>query len=110
MDSKQLGESPRARAATWVFLLRPEVFVAGAPAETPRYRFVVTVPEGQYDDERRKGVVREVTEAVARAEGRRCEEVSPRVWIFPVETPDGTWGSRGEIQRLPAILARLQGP
>jgi hypothetical protein len=50
-----------------------------------------------------------VTEAVARAEGRPVDEVSPRVWVFPTEIPDGTWGSRGAIFRLPAIHALLAG-
>jgi hypothetical protein len=53
--------------------------------------------------------VKDVTEAVARAENRPFEEVSPRVWVFPTEIPDGQWGSRGAIWTLPAIHAILVG-
>lgn len=97
----------RARPMTWIFLHRPAVFVAGAPSALPRYRFIPSV--GQYDDERRRTVVREVTQAVARAENGTFEAVSQRVCVFPPEVPDGTWGGRGRIVRLPDVLARLVG-
>lgn len=99
----------RARAVTWIFLHRPQVFVAGLPSALPRYRFIPSVPEGQYDDEAREAVVYEVTEAVARAESSTFEEVSQRVWVFPTEVPDGLWGARGQVLRLPDILAYLLG-
>ncbi len=97
----------RARAATWIFLHRPAVFRAGAPASSPRYRFILTVPEGQYDDEICEALVRDVAAAVARAEGGPADEVSSRVWVFPLEVPDGRWGARGAVRRLPDILASL---
>src|SRR5215470_6800788 len=59
----------RARAATWVFVNRPEVFRPNYAAGKPSYRFVVSFPEGQYNDAVCSVLVREVTEAVARAEG-----------------------------------------
>jgi phenylpyruvate tautomerase PptA (4-oxalocrotonate tautomerase family) len=99
----------RARAVTWIFLHRPAVFRAGSRPAQPRYRFALTVPEGQYDDEICAAVVREVTEAVARAEGGTFEAVAPRVWVFPQEVPDGRWGARGQVRRLPDILADLVG-
>lgn len=99
----------RARAATWTFLHRPTVYVAGEAPAAPRYRFIVSVPEGQYDDERRAGVVREMTEAVARAEGADVAVLAPRVWVFPLEVNDGRWGGRGAVRRLPDILAALEG-
>jgi phenylpyruvate tautomerase PptA (4-oxalocrotonate tautomerase family) len=102
-------DNERARAATWIFLHRPMVFRAGVPVTSPVYRFMPSVPEGQYDDERRAAIVREVAEAVARAEGGRFEDVSSRVWVFPHEVPDGQWGSRGAVRRLPDILAFLVG-
>lgn len=101
--------SVAAREATWLFLTRPAVFVAGTPADRPRYPFVVSVPEGQYDDERRAAVVREMTAAVARAEGNDPSDVSARVWIFPLEVPHGCWGGRGAVRRLPDIFASLIG-
>ena len=45
--------NPVARSLAWVFVHRPAaVYVAGATAAAPRYRFIASVPEGQYDDER----------------------------------------------------------
>ena len=69
----------RVRGVTWIFVHRPRIYRA------------------------------EITEAVARAEGRNVEDVSGRVWIFPTEIPDGGWGSRGAIQRLPDIMAYFGG-
>lgn len=57
----------------------------------------------------RNALVKAVTEAVARAENRPFDEVSPRVWVFPTEIPDGTWGSRGAIWTLSDIHAILAG-
>src|SRR2546421_12247891 len=42
------------RSIAWVFKHRADVFVAGAPADAPRYRFVASVPEGQFNAERRQ--------------------------------------------------------
>jgi phenylpyruvate tautomerase PptA (4-oxalocrotonate tautomerase family) len=99
----------RAKAATWIFVHRPAVFVAGARPSLPRYRFITAVPEGQYGEGTREAVVRGVTEAVARAEGRDLPEVARRVWVFPVEIADGTWGGGGDIRRLPDIVASIDG-
>src|SRR5450631_2672098 len=61
--------NPQVRSIAWLFVHRPEtVFVAGSPAATPRYRFVASVPEGQYDPERRTAMVHSITEAVLDAE------------------------------------------
>ncbi|HEX2364258.1 MAG TPA: Tautomerase enzyme [Bradyrhizobium sp.] len=99
-----------AQSVTNVFLHRPAaVYVAGARSPTPRYRIVPTVPEGQYTDARRKALVKDVTDAVVRADGGKYEDVAPRVWVFPSEIPDGQWGSRGVIRRLPEIQAFIAG-
>ena len=100
----------RAQNVSVIFLHRPaRLFVAGAPSKLPRYRIVPMVPEGQYSDESRKALVKDVAEAVARAEGGSPEEAGPRVWVFPTEMPNGLWGSRGAIQSLPDILAFIVG-
>src|SRR5262245_17575369 len=82
-----------ARSIAWVFLHRPaEVYVAGERAGEPRYRLIASVPEGQFDDERRQAIVEAVTERVLDAEdGTRPRDPS-RVWVFTNEIPDGTWG------------------
>jgi phenylpyruvate tautomerase PptA (4-oxalocrotonate tautomerase family) len=99
-----------AQDVTVVFLHRPAaVYVAGHRSPSPRYRIVPTVPEGQYTDASRKTLVKEVTEAVVRADGGKYEDVAPRVWVFPTEIPDGQWGSRGVIRRVPEIQAFIAG-
>jgi phenylpyruvate tautomerase PptA (4-oxalocrotonate tautomerase family) len=96
---------PRARGLAWVFLHRPAaVFVAGEPAPDPRYRIVASVPEGQFDDERRAAMVREVTDAVLAAENGAYTADPQRVWVFPTEVPDGTWGAMGRINTLADIV------
>lgn len=99
-----------AQSVTVIFLHRPTaVFVAGVRSEKPRYRVVPTVPEGQYTEASRKALVKDVTNAVVRAEGGSFEDVAPRVWVFPSEIEDGTWGSRGGIRRIPDIQAFIAG-
>lgn len=99
----------RVRNVTWIFLHRPKVYRGGVPAEQAIYRITSTVPEGQYTDQARAGLVKEVAEAVARAEGVGLEDVKTRIWIFPVEMPDGEWGSGGVIRHLPDIMEALGG-
>jgi phenylpyruvate tautomerase PptA (4-oxalocrotonate tautomerase family) len=101
-----------ARSIAWVFLHRPaKVFVAGAPADKPRYRVTASAPEGQWDDERRPSLVAAVTHAILRAEG--IDDPKPedlmRVWVFPYDVPDGTWGGAGAVHRLRDIAGVVTG-
>lgn len=107
----EIGDSKneQARNAAWVFVHRPVIYVAGSLAVEPRYRFVISVPEGQFDEERRQAITAEITEAVAKAENRPWEEVRNRVWVVTAEIPDGTWGARGRVVRLPEILSSFLG-
>jgi phenylpyruvate tautomerase PptA (4-oxalocrotonate tautomerase family) len=101
----------RIRDVTWIFVHRPAaIYRAGAPAPAPIYRITPTVPEGQYTDEARAGLIKEATAAVARAEGVTPQEAGVRTWVFPTEMPDGTWGSRGVVRRLPDIMDFFGGP
>ena len=102
--------NPVVRSIAWVFLHRPEaVYVAGEPAGEPRYRFVASVPEGQFDDERRQGMAEAVTEAVLDAEGGARDRDPMRVWVFANEIPDGTWGAGGRIVTLADIAGFALG-
>lgn len=107
----EIGDSANevARNATWIFLHRPKVIVAGSPATEPHYRFIISVPEGQFDDERRQAITAEITTAIAKAEQRPLDEVSRRTWVITTEIPDGAWGARGRVVRLPAILSAFLG-
>jgi phenylpyruvate tautomerase PptA (4-oxalocrotonate tautomerase family) len=102
--------NPAVRSIAWVFVHRPEaVFVGGEPADAPRYRFVASVPEGQYDPERRQAMVESITAAVLDAEEGAYERDPARVWVFTPEVPDGTWGGAGRIVTLADIATFATG-
>lgn len=102
--------NPIAQSVSVLNLHRPAaVFVGGERSKAARYRIIPSAPEGQYTDGSRRALVKAVTEAVARAENRPFEDAVSRVWVFPTEIPDGTWGSRGTIYTLPDIHALLAG-
>lgn len=102
--------NPVARSLTKIWLQRPAaVYVAGEATAAPHYRIVATLPEGQYDDERRAAMVAAITEAVLEAEQDRFPPDPLRVWVFPVEVPDGSWGGAGRIFRLADIAALVMG-
>jgi phenylpyruvate tautomerase PptA (4-oxalocrotonate tautomerase family) len=67
------------------------------------------VPEGQFDDERRAAIVRDVTDAVLQAENNAYAYDPNRVWVFTNEIPDGTWGGAGRINRLADIVGYVVG-
>jgi len=101
---------PRARSIAKVWLHRPaQVAVAGELAAEPHYRLVAAVPEGQFDDERRAAMVAAVTDAVLDAEQGRFARDPQRVWVFPLEVPDGSWGGGGRIFRLADIISLVIG-
>ena len=105
------GADPRnaaARSLAWVFVHRPAaVYVAGERASAPRYRFVASVPEGQYDDDRRAAIVAAVTEAVLDAEDGAHPRDPQRVWVFANEVPEGNWGGGGRVMRLADIVGHV---
>ena len=99
----------RARALAWVFVHRAEMYVAGAPAQAPYYRFVCQVPEGQYNEERRAAVTAGMTQAVVEAEDGSWPRAEQRVCVFTYEVEDGTWGEAGRILRLPDLYELVLG-
>ena len=109
------AEIPFSRQITLVYFdERPAgaVYVAGERATEPRYRLLVTIPEGSItDDERKAGLVDELTRLVLEAEGSTGDEAAFRVWVFIHEVPDGHWAGAGRIFRLRDIvkLARSGG-
>jgi phenylpyruvate tautomerase PptA (4-oxalocrotonate tautomerase family) len=106
------GADPRnetVRSIAWVFKHRVDVFVAGAPADAPHYRFVASVPQGQFNAERRQAIVQAITEAVLDAEDGAHPRDPMRVWVFPTEIPEGTWGGAGRIVTLADIAGLAMG-
>jgi phenylpyruvate tautomerase PptA (4-oxalocrotonate tautomerase family) len=84
----------RARMIAWVFVHRHQIYVAGAPAKEPRYRFVCQVPEGQYNDERRAAVTAAMTQAVVEAEDGRWPHPELRVVVFRTRSRTARWAER----------------
>lgn len=104
------AENEIAQRLSFLFLHRPAaIFVGGVPSTSPRYRVIPSVPEGQYTEAARETLVREITEAIARAEGVPVEQVAARVWVFPTEIPEGQWGGAGRLHGLADIHARIAG-
>ena len=54
-------------------------------------------------------MVEAVTEAVLDAEDGAQPRDPMRVWVFPTEMPDGTWGAGGRINRLEDIVGFVMG-
>ncbi|MEU9556509.1 tautomerase family protein [Streptomyces fumanus] len=101
---------PVTRSVSWLWLHRPAgVYVGGEPADSPRYKVVPSVPEGQLDEHQRARVIAEVTEAILDAENGAWPRDAGRIWVFPTEIPEGHWGGRGRVTPLAAILTRLTG-
>ena len=104
------ASNPQVRSIAWLFVHRPSaVYVAGARASAPRYRFIASVPEGQYNPERRQEMARTITAAVLDAEEGAYERDPGRVWVFAPEVPEGTWGAAGRIVTLTDIAAFATG-
>jgi len=102
--------NPQVRSIAWLFVHRPEaVYVAGSRASAPHYRFIASVPEGQYEADRRQAMVHDITEAVLDAEQGAYERDPGRVWVFTPEIPDGTWGGFGRIVTLADIATFATG-
>lgn len=105
-------ENEKARSIGWVFVHRPAaVFVAGHPTadDQPRYRIVASVPEGQLDNDRRAGMVAEITANVLDAEPEGRDRDPSRVWVFANQIPEGTWGGAGRVFGLADILEYVLG-
>jgi len=76
------------------------VAVAGRlhdPDKRPYYRVIISVPEGTLNQERKTGVIKEVTEAIVRSEGWEADpRYLERVWVIINDIPSGHWGSGGQ--------------
>ena len=100
----------RVRSIAWLFVHRPEaVYVAVSRAAAPHYRFIASVPEGQYEPERRLAMVTDITEAVLDAEQGAHDRDPSRIWVFTPEIPEGTWGGAGRIVTLADIAGFATG-
>ncbi len=77
---------------------------SGQSAALLRSLVHVTVPQGVLTDERKQGLVDEVTRALIEACG---EPAHRRVYCLIHEIADGNWGTGGRIARLRDMVAAL---
>lgn len=84
------------------------MFVGGSAPDKSHYRVVAGVPEGQLNGPAKKQqLIAEVTEAIVKAEGSGDEKAHDRVWVFPLEIPEGHWGASGGAMGLADILGAV---
>lgn len=107
--------SQAAKTVSWGYVHeRPtsNVYQGGRPQpQEPLYRIEISVPERALDDERKAGVVAEMTRHVLEADGADPEdpEALMRVWVIIREVADGNWGGAGRIFRLRDIAKLVMG-
>jgi phenylpyruvate tautomerase PptA (4-oxalocrotonate tautomerase family) len=93
-----LPETPATASIAWVYLdERPpaHISVGGVQPARPVYRAHVSVMEGFMEQTRIDGLVREVTDAILKADGGGSDGATPRVFCLLAEIPSGTWGVDG---------------
>jgi phenylpyruvate tautomerase PptA (4-oxalocrotonate tautomerase family) len=94
-------ETPATASIAWVYLdERPpaSISVGGAPPTQAVYRVHVRVMSGFMEQDRVDGMVREVTDAILKADGTDGDGSGrPRVYCIVDEVPSGTWGVDGAV-------------
>jgi phenylpyruvate tautomerase PptA (4-oxalocrotonate tautomerase family) len=102
-------EGDRSKSLAWAFVhLVDSVVVAHSPSGKPHYRVEVATPQGALDDERRAGLVAEVTDLVLAAEGTAfTPEDAFRVWVILREVAEGSWGAAGRIWRFADVIGYI---
>jgi phenylpyruvate tautomerase PptA (4-oxalocrotonate tautomerase family) len=105
-------DNARSRSLAWAFVhVADSLVVASSPSGLPHYRVGVTTPQGALDDDRRAGLVADVTELVLRAEGSPVTPESAfRVWVLLSEVSEGSWGAEGRIWRFRDIVDFVLDP
>jgi phenylpyruvate tautomerase PptA (4-oxalocrotonate tautomerase family) len=94
----------------WVYLderPRDSLSVGGTPLTQNVYRAHVRVMSGFMDQERVDGMVRDVTAAIAAADGTTGDG-RPRIYCIVEEVPSGTWGVDGTVWHSP-MAAEIAG-
>ena len=71
----------------------PKGAISNVDGETNYVRVQVLTPAGVLDREKQLGVVKELTEIVARA--AKDSSLEQRTWVLLYESPDGGWGLQG---------------
>jgi phenylpyruvate tautomerase PptA (4-oxalocrotonate tautomerase family) len=81
----------------------PAEAISTAGGGTDYVRVQVLTPAGVLDRDKQLGVVKELTEIVARAAGDST--VAQRTWVLLTESPEGGWGIAGHANTQADIAA-----
>jgi phenylpyruvate tautomerase PptA (4-oxalocrotonate tautomerase family) len=77
--------------------------ISTASGRSDYVRVQVLTPAGVLDRDKQLGVVKELTETVARAAGDPT--LSHRIWVLLTESPEGGWGIAGHANTQADIAA-----
>jgi len=100
-------DNEHSKSLAWAFVhVADSVTVASSPSGRPHYRVGLRTPQGALDDERRAGLVADVTALVLQAEGSsNTPDNAFRVWVILDEVAEGSWGAAGRIWRFRDIAS-----
>ena len=103
------NEMAKQFAFAWINELKKENFTKeGQIPDEAYYRLLITTPEGAVDEKDKSALVREVTQAVMRAEGSEyTSENRRRVFCILDTVTEGNWGGSGRILHLQALRERI---
>jgi phenylpyruvate tautomerase PptA (4-oxalocrotonate tautomerase family) len=102
MRWEQVPDLPLFRNNTAAFVHDlPGGSLANVNGESNYVRVQVLTPTGVLDRDKQVGVVKELTEIVARAAGDPSLE--QRTWVLLTESPEGGWGIAGRANTGPEI-------
>ena len=80
--------------------------ISTASGRTDYVRVQVLTPAGVLDRDKQRGVVKELTEIVARAAGDPT--LTQRTWVLLTESPEGGWGIAGHANTQADITAQAR--
>ncbi len=94
MKWEKVPSLPLFRSNTAAFVHEmPKGTISNVDGESNYVRVQVLTPVGVLDREKQLGVVKELTEIVARRSGD--PGLTSRTWVLLTESPDGGWGLAG---------------
>jgi phenylpyruvate tautomerase PptA (4-oxalocrotonate tautomerase family) len=104
MRWEQVPELPLFADNTAAFIHDMEqAAISNVAGESNYVRVQVLTPVGVLDRDKQLGVVKELTEIVARAAGD--PSLSDRTWVLLAESPEGGWGIAGHANTTADIAA-----
>jgi phenylpyruvate tautomerase PptA (4-oxalocrotonate tautomerase family) len=84
----------------------PAAAIANVDGDSDYVRVQVLTPAGVLDRDKQLGVVKELTQLVARFGGK--PELAERTWVLITESPDGGWGIAGHANTGADIAAEAR--